>query len=150
MTYRKYRSQISNRFHSVLELLAHPAWTVLVAGLSTIWIYTQSDFITSWRLEASKQMSFAGALRRRGYDEFFRNHTVLGHYFYGQAAAIYKNLIDLGYESAGYELGKLVCVGWGIEKNPELAFDYWRRANLTAAQQERILQIKDFQNCWKA
>jgi hypothetical protein len=150
MTCRKYRSQILNRLLTVLEVLAHPAWKFLGAALSAVWIYTQSDFITSWRLETSRQMNFAQALKRRGYDEFSRNHTALGHYFYGQAAAIYKNLIDLGYSQAGYELGKLVCVGWGIEKNPELALDYWRRADLNAAQRERILQIIDFQKCWKA
>ena len=92
-------------------------------------------------------MGVAKQHEQRGFEEFSKGNAILGHYRYGQAAAIYKNLMDLGYDEAGYELGKLVCVGWGVQKNSELAREYWHRANLDAFQRERLLQVIDFRKC---
>lgn len=93
------------------------------------------------------QLQSAKAHKSEGFRMFQRGETALAHYRYGQAAAVLRTLAYWGSHEAQFELGKLLCVGWGVGKNQKLATELFRQANLSDEERMRLAENKDLGHC---
>ncbi|UKK53335.1 energy transducer TonB [Prevotella sp. E2-28] len=82
------------------------------------------------------------ALQKAADEGFGEAAFILGNlYFYGydttgghvnsddtKGVALYEKSVELGHDNALFDLGRAYLYGWGVERNPEKAFNYFKTA----------------------
>jgi hypothetical protein len=97
----------------------------------------------------STQLALVRINKSDGWRHFDAGRAFEGQIAYARAAAILIAIIDRYDNSdALFELGKLTCVGWGVQKNKVLARHYFTRAKLDNAREARLLNVQDLAECW--
>lgn len=141
---------------TLAAIVGHPVKSVIgaiAAGGCYLLSEPAREAFTEWRMAPLMQVerqtySYGRALMAAGYRAFFEGDYDVGHQRYAQAVAVFKTLADRGHSDALYELGKLTCLGWGVEKKPELAQEFFHRAKLDHYKMERIKIVPEFNSCY--
>lgn len=120
---------------------------VLIAGFllgTAVWSSIIDVAGSSWRhlggYEARKAARFAEAKAQKSdcLQAFGRQDWHRAHQHCGYAANTYKDYADLGDRDGLFELGALVCLGWGVEKNTTFAQQLFERAKLDHVQRHKL------------
>jgi hypothetical protein len=132
-------------------------WAKVAAGLASAillgWSWCGQPVVDSsrdWLYATSGQLASVRINKTQGFKYFEAGKAFEGQIAYARAAAILLSIIDRYDNSeALFELGKLTCVGWGVQKNQTLAKHYFGRARLDKVREARLLNVPDLAGCWE-
>jgi hypothetical protein len=123
--------------------------TVANQSISNLWQPALSSVASAvGQSERVKNTEIATIFGVEAAKRFGAGDAIGGHILYYQAAIRWRDLADSSNDSnAWFQLGKLACLGWGIEKNEDLAREAFMQAKLSPMRRQYLLQRAKFKRC---